>query len=302
MEMFNAKTDKERIGPLKKSNAIEHLREVEIYYLRCMKKYNTETSYDVIAGELPYFKTLNYTEYAGNFTIQPLNIQLRLQQFRDAEEDDVEILDYAEFLRTSIEGKIANKYQDREDKGETFEKVGHIVVLPGSNKLKERTCLNKLMWIRDTHDTDVYFKPHPITTHAFIGEMKDLLGEKRVLPRDVDLYQFFEDVHTVYTTHISESCIYAAVLGKDIEPIDVWNMIDRGSFYCFNRNLFRIQAEGGVPDEWINKVFSSPRSGVINPLMNKNWKDSVDEYLEYIHKERKKYKNWYIESKKKKKK
>ena len=108
-------------------------------------------------------------------------------------------------------------------------------------------------------------------------------------------------MHTVYTTHISESCIYASVLGKDIEPIDVWNMIDRGSFYCFNRNLFRIQAEGGVPDEWINKVFSSPRSGVINPLMNKNWKDSVDEYLEYIHKERKKYKNWYIESKKKKK-
>ena len=48
------------------------------------------------------------------------------------------------------------------------------------------------MWIRDTHDTDVYFKPHPITTHAFIGEMKDLLGEKRVLPRDIDLYQFFE--------------------------------------------------------------------------------------------------------------
>ena len=85
-----------------------------------------------------------------------------------------------------------------------------------------------------------------------------------------------------------------------LKPKDVWNMIDRGSFYCFNRNLFRIQAEGGVPDEWINKVFSSPRSGVINPLMNKNWKDSVDEYLEYIHKERKKYKNWYIESEKKK--
>ena len=59
MEMFNKKATKERIGDIKKNASLNHLKEVEKYFFAQIKKYKIETSYDVIANELPYFKTLN---------------------------------------------------------------------------------------------------------------------------------------------------------------------------------------------------------------------------------------------------
>ena len=56
----------------------------------------------------------------------------------------------------------------------------------------------------------------------------------------------------VYTTHISESAIYAALLGKRIEPIDVWNNIMHGSFSCINNYLFTNQDN---IKEYINQMF-----------------------------------------------
>jgi len=40
---------------------------------------------------------------------------------------------------------------------------------------------------------------------------------------------------------------------------------------------------------YINKVFSSPKSGVICPRIDKNWKQKVDKYFEYITTKRDKY-------------
>jgi len=298
MEMFNKKVAKERIGPLKKHESLDMLREVEIYFLKQMKKFKTEVSYDVIAQEMPYFKTLGYTEYATNFIIQPLNLEIRLRQMQHAYDDNVsDVLDFSGYLKVNIEEKVANKYQSRETNVNDFENVGHLVVLAGSNKLKENVCLNKLKLIRDTHDSDVYFKPHPITTHAVIGELKDLFGPDRILPRDIDMYHFLTNAHKIYTTHISESAIYSAVLDKEIEPIDVYNKVHQGSFYHINRFLFECQANGVDCKEWINRVFSSYKSGVFNPGIDVNWKDKMDSYLKYIHDERKKFSTWFVDKK-----
>lgn len=293
MEMFNSKVLKERIGPLKKTKNLDILEQVEGYVIRKSKENNLEHSYDVIAEEMPYFKTMGYTEYATNFYCQPLNSKFRTEAIIDAYNDDCEVLDYAEYLRENIKNKLSNKYTNRKQDFDKYEDKDYLVVLPGSNKLKQVACLNKLKDIKKEHGDNVYFKPHPITTHAIIGEIKDFFGEECILPRDIDMYHFLEKAKKVYTTHISESAIYSVALGKEIEPIDVWNQQHRGSFYAINHKLFDNQHDGV---NFINKVFSSSKSGFFNPKLENNWRDKVDNYFEYITSKRNKYKNWYIDA------
>lgn len=299
MEMFNNKVSEERLGPLKKSNSLSHLRDVERFFLKVIKDYGLESSYDVMAQEMPFFKTISYTEYATTFIMHPLNLELRVNQMLDAYSDNLEdnnIKDWTSYFANNIKLKIANKYQDREDNFKNFRDVDNIVVLPGSNKLKETTCLNKLKSIKKEHDDNVYFKPHPITTYSFVGELMDIFGKETILPRDIDLYYFLEKSNKVYTTHISESAMYAASLSKIIEPIDVYDKIERGSFYHINKFLFEYR---DTPKIWIDKTLSSYKSGIINPLIDDDWQNKIILYLDYISSKRNKYKNWYIDSKKK---
>jgi hypothetical protein len=299
MEMFNKKVLAERIGPLKKNDKLSDLEQVERYVIKKCKELGLEHSYDVIAEEMPYFRTMGYTEYATNFMMQPLNLKMRMGQVTDAYDDNVEnVQDWASYFRANIEGKTANKYQERNEEFERYSNKSVLVVLPGSNKLKSNCCLNKLIAIAKEHKGDIYFKPHPITTHAVIGEIKDLFGEESILPRDIDVYHFLQKAEKVYTTHISETALYAIMLGKQVEPIDVWNNVHQGSFYTVNAPLFDNKDNG---DEWVNRVFSSPKSGIINPAIDLDWRSKVDQYFEYIFNKRKYYKGWYLEAPRKKK-
>jgi len=299
MEMFNKKVLAERIGPLKKNDKLNDLEQVERYVIKKCKELGLEHSYDVIAEEMPYFRTMGYTEYATNFMMQPLNLKMRMGQVTDAYDDNVDdVQDWASYFRANIESKTANKYQERNEEFERYGNKSVLVVLPGSNKLKTNCCLNKLIAIAKEHKGDIYFKPHPITTHAVIGEIKDLFGEESILPRDIDVYHFLQKAEKVYTTHISETALYAIMLGKQVEPIDVWNNIHQGSFYTVNAPLFDNKDNG---DEWVNRVFSSPKSGIINPVIDLDWRSKVDQYFEYIFNKRKYYKGWYLEAPRKKK-
>ena len=302
MEMFNKKELDKRIGHLKKNKSLYDLEQVEGYVKRRCAEYSIDSSYDVIAEEMPYFKTLAYTEYAGCFYIQPLNYKLRNEQMIDAWYDKEELgyptLDYSAWFVDKVVNNDSNKYLEREDVTKNYPAKDNLVVLPGSNKVRENVCLNKLKHIKQQHGDNVYFKPHPITTHQIIGELKDFFGEDCILPRNADMYYFLQKAKNVYTTHISESCLYAAVLGKHIQPIDVWNNIQRGSFYCINNHIFKEQAQA---KKFINYTFSSYKSGIINPAIDKNWKKKVDDYLDYIMFKRETYKNWFLASEPKKK-
>ncbi len=302
MEMFNKKELDGRIGPLKKSKSLYDLEEVEGYVRRKASEYGIDCSYDVMAEEMPYFKTLAYTEYAGSFYLQPLNYKLRNEQLLDAYNDkpwkEFPEVDYSGYLINKVVKADVNKYTDREDVAGKYPAKDNLVVLPGSNKVRENVCLNKLKWIKKEHGDNVYFKPHPITTHQIIGELKDFFGEECILPRHADMYYFLQKAKNVYTTHISESCAYGAVLGKRIQPIDVWNNIQRGSFYCINNYLFYYQLNA---KKFMNITFSSPKSGIINPHVDKDWKLKVDAYFEYIMMKRECYKNWFIEDRSNKK-
>ena len=57
MEMFNKKELDSRIGPLKKDKKLYDLEQVEGYVIRKASENGLETSYDVMAEEMPYFKT-----------------------------------------------------------------------------------------------------------------------------------------------------------------------------------------------------------------------------------------------------
>jgi len=298
MEMFNEQELKKRIGPLKKADSLYDLEQVEGYVIRKCQENGLETSYDVMAEEMPYFKTMAYTEYAGNFYLQPLNFKMRNEQMLDAYYDkDSKILDYSSWLVKKVVENNANKYKERQDEIDKFPAKDYLIILPGSNKLRENVCLNRLKHIVNKHGNNVLFKPHPITTHQIIGELKDFFGEENILPKNVDMYYYMQKAKGVYSTQISESALYAAVLGKKIEPVDRWNNIQRGSFYCVNSYIYFNQDN---IKEYVNRTFSSYKSGIINPKLDKDWKKKVDDYIEYICEKREKYKDWYIAVPKKK--
>ena len=300
MEMFNKKELDNRIGPLKKNKKLYELENIEGYVIRKCSEYGIESSYDVLAEEMPYFKTIGYTEFATNFYLQPLNFKIRNEQFSDAWYDKCSKCpkeDYSSFLIDNILNNTANKYTNRKEDFDKYPPKDNLVVLPGSNKIKSNICLNRLRQIKKQHGDNIYFKPHPITTHQIIGELKDFFGEQCILPRDIDMYYYMQKANKVYTTHISESALYAALLGKRIEPIDVWNGIQQGSFYTINNYLFEHQ-DNIKP--FVNHVFSSYKSGIINPWVDKDWRKKVDQYMEYISKKRESYKNWFISTPKKK--
>ena len=296
MEMFNKKELDKRIGPLKKDKKLYNLEQVEGYVIRKCSERGIESSYDVMAEEMPYFKTMGYTEYAGNFYLQPLNYKLRNEQLIDAYYDNStkNVLDYSSWFVNRVVNNNANKYLERDEKAfEKYEPKDYIAVLPGSNKVRENVCLNRLKDIRRKHGNNIYFKPHPITTHQIIGELKDFFGEECVLPRNINMYYYLQKAKGVYTTHISESCVYGIVLGKDTQPMDVWNNIQRGSFYCINNHLLYHQDKA---KDYINKTFSNYKSGIINPDLDNNWQEKVDKYMDYICEKRDKYKGWFVDN------
>ena len=221
-----------------------------------------------------------------------------LQKSTAWHDTESKVLDYSSWLVKKVVDNNANKYKERQEELDRFPPKDYLIVLPGSNKLRENVCLNRLKHIVNNHGNNVLFKPHPITTHQIIGELKDFFGEENILPKNVDMYYYMQKAKGVYSTHISESPLFAGVLGKRIEPVDIWNNIQQGSFYCINSFLYHNQ-DNIV--EYVNKTFSSYKSGIINPAIDKNWKEKVDKYIDYICAKREKYKNWYISSPAKKK-
>lgn len=294
MEMFDKRSNKERIGHLNKSETLYHLKEAEEFLFRTLKRFGNKVaiSYDVIANEIPYFKTLNYTEWAHCLMVHPLQQELRLKQVTDAYNDNAEIkTDFIEYFRNKVLNGTNNKYDHipkELDPDTVYRK--NLVVLVGSNKLKERVCLNKLKWIKTNYDGEVFFKPHPITTHQFVGELKDLFGSDTVLDRDSNMYAYMLRADTVFTTHMTESATYAICLDKTIEPIDVYHKAEQGSFYHINKFLFT-ESE---PKVWLNRVLNSHKCGVFNPEIELHWKDKLESYIEYILQTRDSFKNKYI--------
>lgn len=291
-DMFNERVRYERIGHLHKTNFIHELREVEEYFLELSEEYNIKTSYDVVANEAMSFKTLGYTEWAGNFLIFPLQNEIRQDSIIDCLHSPEPCQDWVSYYKKVLEDKNANKYEKRLEPSR--EPKDNIVVLVGTNKLKSSIDIDKLVWLSKTKKGNILFKPHPLTTNEYIGLLMDKLGEENILKRDEDLYFYIQNSKKVYTTHFSESLLFASVLGKETEPIDLYRSRQTGGFFHINNMLFKNQFNSHNLDV-INKVLSCSRSGVINPRVDSNWKEKMEAYMIWAADTREKYKVWYAQ-------
>lgn len=297
-DMFNERIRYERIGHLKKTNFIHELKEVEEYFLELTDEIGLKTSYDVVANESMSFETVGYTEWAGNFLMFPLQTELRQDSITECLFSPEPAQDWVEYYKESLKNKTANKYEDRDEP--STEPKDNVVILVGTNKLKSSIDMDKLIWLSKTKGDNILFKPHPLTTNEYIGLLMDKLGDEKVLKRDEDMYFYLQNANKVYSTHFSESLLFASILGKETEPVDLYHMRTMGGFFHINNMLFKNQFNHENLAV-INKVLSCSRSGVINPRIDPNWKEKMVTYLEYLKIQQDKYKFWYAKKLKKRK-
>ena len=289
-DMFNERVRYERIGHLHKTKFIHELREVEDHFIELAQEYKVKTSYDVVANEALSFETMGYTEWAGNFLMFPLQTELRLDSITECLHSPEPSQDWVGYFRENLEAGLANKYEDRQEP--STEPRENIVILVGTNKLKTSVDINKLKWLTNKHKGKILFKPHPLTTNEYIGFLMDKLGEENVLKRDEDMMHYIKHSKKVYTTHFSESLLWASILGKETEPVDLYDVRAMGGFYHINQFLFKNQFGNGSEDT-INRVLSCSRSGIINPRIDQDWKAKMEAYIQYMLAMKERYFNWY---------
>ena len=62
-----------------------------------------------------------------------------------AQPSSEEVVDYSSWFINRIVNNGANKYSERDEKAfDKYEPKDYLVVLPGSNKVRENVCLNRL--------------------------------------------------------------------------------------------------------------------------------------------------------------
>lgn len=257
--------------------------------------YSFKLMYDVMGTEVPYFDTLQYTEFAGGITMHPIQTEFRHQQMIDAYySKDTEVkIDFVTHFKKKVLQNKSNKYMNINQHQHKAKQA--LIVLPGSNKLKDRMSFEKLKYIKKLFGDNVWVKPHPLTTFSVIGIVQDMFGERNVMQRQADLYSVLKDSEIIYTSMLSESALYGVCLDKKIEPIDLYGKIQIGSFYHINKFLFYEEN----PKQWINKTFNDYRSGMVFPEIDPDWKTKVDKYLEYIEDRRQKFWKVFLKENKK---
>jgi len=261
------------------------LKKVEEYVIKQFKKTDLALDFDVTAAENIVFKTINYTTYAGFLIMHPLNYEQCVRQMSDAYGDGFK-KDYVSFIK---EQGVFSKYTYsnivEEDPREA------LVVLPGGNKLKKHCCVGRLEKILKKHGRDnILFKKHPVSYDKIYNELSEYLGGIKFAHEDSDLYSLMSNSNYVYSTMISESALFSCVMGKKIGHYDLLQNKHLAGFSHINNILYT----SSDPFKWINQTFASPKSGVINPNIDKDWKSKVDEYIDYILFLRASYRKDYV--------
>jgi hypothetical protein len=291
LKMNDQETNKRKLAFMVKSPNLKTQEFEQYLHDVCQeRKYSFNLDYDVIASELPYFKTLQYTEYASGITLHPLQLDFRVQQMSDAyhSADTVMKVDFVDFFAQRVLQNKSNKYLNISEHDKEARQA--LVVLPGSNKIIERVSYDKLKYIKRLYGDNVWVKPHPLTTFKVVGEIMDLFGEANVLHRQANLYSILKDSPVVFTSMLSESTLYSVCLDKYVEPIDVYQKTPIGSFYHINKFLFY----ENNPKHWVNKTFNDYRSGMFFPEVETDWRTKLEKYLDYINARREKFKYIYF--------
>jgi len=300
---FTISDDGEEPEHIEVRKKIYDLLDIEKYLIKQCKLKNIEVSYDVTADERCNWVTLNYTSYAGMMLINPLSYDTAMWQMYDAINDNLKPVGHIDFIKNNIANKNGSKYLNNNDdrtKGNEREDVEYdgstpfkaICLLPGHNKFNT-ISKRKLDAISNHYKKDLLFKLHPLTD---LGELErfgfnEYLDRCQVAGFYEDMYELIEKAEHVYSTHISETALSSAILGKTVEPIDIYDVRMRGGFASINNICYGYKD----PVSMLGKAFASPKSGVIHPTIDKNWKQKIDLYLEYVLERRELQNGFYLE-------
>jgi len=268
------------------------LQEVEAYFQSLCEKNGIEHSIDCTANETSYYKTLNCTTYAGLFIAHPLCFSETMFQMFDAKADNMAPQRHLGYIKSNLAKGEGSKYLNKD--GEEFAKDGTrdfkgIVGLPGSNKVYEHVESKRFKSLIEGLGSDLVIKPHPLTTDEIIADINNIKGDAHLASRQCDLYDLIERAEVVYTTHISETALTGLLMGKKVEPLDPFDTRLTGAFAHINYFCF---AEAD-PVSVLGSIMASPKSGVIHPDVDANWKPKLDLYFEYTLSKRERQRNHY---------
>mgnify|MGYP007117373120 CR=1 FL=1 len=270
------------------------LCEVEEYLHSRCKELNIKLEYDLSANEPLNWKGLTYTTYNGMLYVSSMSQDATLYQLYDALRDNLRPTGHIDFIRKSLNDKCHGKYLFG-DKSEfnvpQLEPYTHVCILPGHNKFNH-ISKEKIGKMVDKHGKNLVFKPHPIT-HLDILEENGFLkyiDKCQVASQYDDMYTLIENAKHVYTTHISETALSSLVLGKSVEPFDSYEMRHVSGFSPISHFCYTEEE----PIEIMGKIFASPKSGIIHPLADKDWKNKINLYLKYTIDKRDSQEGYYV--------
>lgn len=292
--MFDEKNMQRHIGPnMRYDDKIMGLREVEVYLHDKVRHLPIELSHDCTADESTHYKTINYTTYAGMFIMHPLSYGPTLFQMYDAKAENATAQGHIEWIAENINKNASGKYLPNKDQilGDDLDEFDAVAVLCGANKFDQQISLVKLHHASLKHRKRLVIKPHPISKDTVIQKLSDFSDYVQFASPETPLYDLIRKASTVYTTHISETALTSLILGKKIVPIDKFHERLVGSFSHINHFCF----SEIDPLSVVASIFASPRSGVVHPEVDENWRQKIDDYLDYTLSLRHLQKDFYLE-------
>jgi hypothetical protein len=267
------------------------LQQVEEYLKSRCKDIGFDLAYDVTAKEPLFFRTLNYTTYAGFLIIHPLAWEQSMRQMQDAYADGIKSKGHIDYIKSVIKDTDTFSKYSFNDTVKWEEPTEAVVVLPGGNKLKKHTCIGKLQKICDRHGDNIVLKKHPVSHDEAYQELEQALNRSVwfASPNE-DLFHLMQQADYIYSSMLSETALIGHVLGKKVDHFDLLQNRDTASFIHINYYLF----SHADPLKWADQTFASPKSGVVHPDIDKDWKNKIDSYLDYIMQLRSFYEDAYI--------
>lgn len=280
MKMFDEANIQTHIGDdLKYRDRLLALKEVEEYFRNKCEQNKIACSHDCTADEKTYYKTLNYTTYAGLFIMHPLSYAPTMFQMYDAMADKCSYAGYMNWIIENLKNQQQGKYLHAD--GTEFEQFNgeftHVVVLPGGNKLWQHVSPKKLKRLNVKLGDKLVLKPHPVSNEEAEQQLKTIASKAQIANKYHDLYDLIIKSETVYTTHISETALTSLLLGKKISPIDSFHHRLIGSFSHINHFCFSYDD----PVLLLDSIMASPKSGVVHPDVDENWQQKINQYFEY---------------------
>lgn len=240
-------------------------------YLLPEKHRGLEFEYDIWfnTNENMTIRKWLYTDFLGKgiylrVTSKPVNTKL----FNSIISSDIEI---DEERIAKIKSNLQNKYSLQWNT-EFHDKV---IFLPGSNLLCKGTVID-MKGVKTLVKEGWKIKPHPITAHIFMAELKLRFGKENVLGKKEGGFELLMNCKEVATAQNSEMGLIALLLGKPIRLVSY--PVEKREKCLLTYESFYESLAGTNAKESILKLFSSKRSGIIFNF-DEDAKERLDNYL-----------------------